>query len=335
MENEQSEEWLKNLPAQTENSAFDAAEMIRCERCARNNPPNRLKCLYCGAELDVSDARIQNIQPNLRKLEAWEKGFNVIFEPDSTTSAQPDFAKAARLLKTENEFLRKIAESENPMPLARVETGKEAEILQTNLAAFGLKTIIVSDETLATEKSPRRLRGIEFDTDETIFVLFNQDEIVRIPNENLLLIVSGAIFERRIEATEKRVKKGETKILDSRETASDESLLDVYSRADSTGFRIWAKGFDFSGLGEEKRMLASENLKNLAQKILEIAPHARLITNYLPSRELLGEVWEVEQKSESQGFKRESFGKFNLANITTVNNLTQFTKYSRLQRELL
>ena len=332
MQNEQSEEWLKNLPTQAENPAFDAAEMIQCERCARSNPPNRLNCLYCGAELAVSDAQTLNIQPNLRRLEAWEKGFNLIAE---SFGEQTNFAKAARLLKVESRFVQQIADGAKKLPLARVESAREAEILQSNLAAFDLQTTIVSDESLRADKMPRRLRGIEFDGDEIFFILFNQDEIVRIPNEDLLLIVSGAIFERKIEATEKRVKKGENKILDSRETASDESLLDVYTRNDADGFRIWAKGFDFSGLGAEKKMLASENLKKLAEKFLEVAPNARVVADYLSNRELLGDVWEVEQKNESSGWKRESFGKFNLENVTTVSNLTQFTKYSRLQRELV
>ncbi len=335
MQDEQFDEWLKNLPTQTENPAFGAAEMINCGACARLNPPNRLNCLYCGAELDISERQIQNIQPNLRKLEAWERGFNLIFEPDSSNQNAADFSNAARLLKVESAFLKQIAENGKPLPLARVESEKEAEILKTNLAAFHIKTRVISDETLAAEKSPRRLRGIEFDADKIVFILFNQSEIVEIDNADLLLIVSGAIFERKIEATEKRDKKGESKILDSRETASDESLLDVYSRADKNGFRIWAKGFDFSGLEAEKGMLVSDNLKKLVAKIQSVEPHTKFVNDYVKNRELLADVWEVEQRSDSKGWKRESFGKFNLGNVTTINNLMQFTKYSRLQRELV
>lgn len=335
MDNEQPDQWLTDLPTRAENAAFDAAEMIHCEKCARANPPNRLKCLYCGAELNLPEELIQNIQPNSRKLEFWEKGFNLIFEPHLQSPGKIDLSKAAKSLKVETELLQKICEHNKALPLARVESQKEAEIIKDNLAAIGLEIRIVSDETLAAEKSPRRLRGIEFSDEKIILILFNQDEIVEIANEDLLLIVSGAIFERKIEATEKRSKKGESKILDSRETASDESLLDIYSRADSDGFRIWAKGFDFSGLEREKSILAMDNMKKLTEKLLKIAPNAKFIADYMQNREILADVWEVEQKSESQGWKRESFGKFNLGNITTINNLTQFTKYSRLQRQIL
>ena len=166
-------------------------------------------------------------------------------------------------------------------------------------------------------------------------ILFNKDEIVEIANEDLTLLVTGAVFERKIEAVEKHNKKGENKILDSTEIASDETLLDIYSRTDSSGFRIWTKGFDFSGLENEKGILAKDNFKKLIEKLLRTAPNAEFVDDYRQVREVLADVWEVEQKNASQGLKRESFGKFNLGSVTTVNNLSQFTKYSRLQWHLL
>jgi NADH dehydrogenase/NADH:ubiquinone oxidoreductase subunit G len=166
-------------------------------------------------------------------------------------------------------------------------------------------------------------------------LLFNNDEIVELSTGDLALIVSGAIFERKVEATEKRVKKGENKILQTSETASDEFLIDIYSRQDSTGYRILAKGFDFSCLEAEKEIVAAKNLKKLAKKLIEIASEVKFVEDYLQIRELLGNVWEVEERTDSQGLKRESFGKFHLENVTTINNLSQFTRYSRLQRQLL
>ncbi|MEP7038715.1 MAG: hypothetical protein ABI891_10245 [Acidobacteriota bacterium] len=71
---------------------------------------------------------------------------------------------------------------------------------------------------------------IEFWDDKIIFVIFNQDELVVTSKDDLILIVSGAIFERRVEATEKRNKKGENKLLETDETTSDDFLIDIYSR---------------------------------------------------------------------------------------------------------
>jgi hypothetical protein len=335
MENREHDEWLKNLPAQTEKLAFDSSEMIRCEKCERSNPPNRLKCVYCGAELNVSEAQIQNVQPNLRKLEAWEKGFNLIILPNEQKTGDINFAGVAKLLKIEPDVLRQIVELKKALPLARVESQTEAEITKRILAEYKIETRILSDEVLASEKPPNRLRGIEFFDEKLVLILFNRDEIVEIANDDLALIVAGAVSERKIQATEKHNKKGENKILDTTEIASDETLLDIYSRSDANGFRIWTKGFDFSGLETEKGILAKDNLKKLIDRLLHTAQNARFVDDYRKVREVLADVWEVEQKNESQGLKRESFGKFNLGSVTTVNNLSQFTKYSRLQWHLL
>lgn len=334
MEKKQTDEWLNDLPLAAENIAFKSEEMIACAKCARTNSPNRLKCFYCGGELAITEAQSQLIKPNLRKLEAWEKGFNLIYQ-SSDDFDEAKMSEAIRLLKLETEVLHKIFENGAPLPLARAESEKEAEITRTRLREIGVESRLLSDELLAVEKTTRRLRGIEFFDDKLILILFNRDEIVEVAVEDLALIVPGAVFERRIEATEKRSRKGENKILDSSETASDETLLDIYSRQDSIGFRIYAKGFDFSSLESEKTLLAKDNIGILAEKLRRIAPNAKLVNDYLKNRGVLASVWEVEQKTESQGLKRESFGKFNIGNLTTVNNLSQFTRYSRLQWHLL
>lgn len=335
MEKNQSDEWLKDLPLQSENIAFKPEEMIVCAKCGRTSPPNRRQCLYCGGELEITELQSRFLKPNLRKLESWEKGFNVILLPNADDFDEAKLFETAKLLKMEREVAQKLVEAANPLPLARVESEKEAKIVQTRLRELGIESLISSDETLALEKTTRRLRGIEFLDDKLILILFNQAEVVETALEDLVLIVSGALFERKIEATEKYSKKGENEILDTSETASDETLIDIYTRRDSIGYRIYAKGFDFSALKAEKELLAKSNIVKLVNKLCEVAPGAKYVDDYVRNRGILAGVWEVEQKIESRGLKRESFGKFNLGNLTTVNNLSQFTKYSRLQRHLL
>ncbi len=328
-----SDQWLKDLPIQAENPAFKPEEMIVCVKCERKNPPTRLNCFYCGAELEISEMQSQYLKPNLRKLEIWEKEFNLIYQPKLLDETK--IAEIAKMLRLEKANLQKMLEANKPLPLARAESEREAHIAQKRLSELGLETVILSDETLAVEKPTHRLRGIEFFDGKLILILFNRDEVVEIEYKDLALVVTGAIFERKVEATEKYNKKGETKILQTSETASDESLIDIYSRQNSIGYRILAKGFDFSSLEAEKEILAKDNLKKLVQKLREVAPSAKFVDDYLQVRENLANVWEVEQKSDSRGVKREGIGKFNLGNITTVNNLSQFTKYSRLQWHIL
>lgn len=335
MEEKNSDDWLKNLPLQSENIGFQAKEMIRCAKCQRANPPNRLKCLYCAAELEISEAQSQFLRPNLRKLESWEKGFNVIFNQLAAEFNEAKISEIARTLKIEKDVLRKIIESGKSLPVARAESLKEAEIAQTSLRNYGIESDILSDETLNIEKSPRRLRGIEFHEDKLILILFNEDEIVEISKENIVLIVSGSISERKIDSTESYNKKGDNKILDSTEMASFDSLIDIYSREDSIGYRIAARGFDFSCLAVEKGLLAKENIKKVAEKLRDFSPNAECIEDYQQVKELLTIIWEIEQKSDSKGLQRSGVGKFNVGSVTTVSNLSQFTKYSRLRRNLL
>lgn len=330
-----SDDWLKNLPLQSENIGFQADEMIKCAKCRRANPPNRLKCLYCAAELEVSEAQSRFLRPNLRKLESWEKGFNVVIGQTTAEFDQTKIVEMARTLKIEKDVFRKIIETGKSLPIARAESLKEAEITQKSLQSGGIESNILSDEQLNVEKFPRRLRGIEFHGDKIILILFNEDKIVEILREDLVLIVTGAISERKIDSTESYSKKGDNKILDSTEMASYDALIDVYSRADLIGYRIAARGFDFSCLAAEKDILAKENIKKLAGKLREFAANAELIEDYAQIKELLATIWEVEQKSDSKGLQRSGVGKFNVGSITTVSNLSQFTKYSRLQRNLL
>jgi hypothetical protein len=112
-------------------------------------------------------------------------------------------------------------------------------------------------------------------------------------------------------------------------------LIDVYSAQDSVGYRVEAKGFDFSGLQNEKRLLAGENMKSLAEKLRAAAPQARFDEDYRRVRYEIGKIWEAEQKKDSKGLHKRGFGKVNFETIVTVDNLSQFTKYSRLQRQLL
>lgn len=323
-----------NLPVQTENPAFAPDEMLGCGKCGRTNPPTRSKCLYCGAALTVSDEQGKFFKPNLRRLEIWEKGFNLILSSNSEKIEESKLAEISSMLKLENEVLREILASGESLPLARIETEKEAEIVQKRLGESGVETIILPDENLNLNKPPRRLRAMDFWEDRLVLILFNSDEIAEIEWEDVCLIVTGAIFERKVEATETRSKKGENKLLETNETASDESLFDIYSKEDRIGYRIAQNGFDFSCLGTRKSLLAVENIKKLAAELSNRAPEAETIENYLQVRPLLGNVWQVEERIDSQGLKRQSFGSFNLGNVTTVNNSAQFTKYSRLQRHL-
>lgn len=326
------DQWLKDLPVQTEELGFKPEEMIICDKCQRKSPPTRLKCFYCGAALSVTAEQSQHLKPSLRKLEDWEKGFNLIYLPKGEVT---ETNKVAKLLNLEGNEAQSILAAQKSLPLARLESNTEAEVLANRLQELGIETQIISDEQLKAETLPKRLRGVDFYEDKIVLILFNADEIAEISLTDIKLIVVGAFFERKIEAVESMKKKDEKKMLESTEISSDEMLIDIYGATDFLGHRIISKGFDFSCLGAEKGLLAKDNMKTLAKKLRNIAPNAKFDNDYLRFRAELGKVWEVSQHNDSSGIQRKGFGKLNRTNTTTVSNLLQFTRYSRLLRNLL
>ena len=325
------DQWLQDLPAQSEIQGFRPEEMLVCDKCQRKSPPTRLKCFYCGAGINVSAEQIQYLKPRGRKLEEWEKGFNVIYLPmdakaDSTVKTQFE-----KLVPFELDQVESFFAVQKPLPLARLESKIEAEVFAKQIHEIGLETKIISDEQLRSEISPKRLRGIEFFEEKVILILFNADEIAEIPLEDIGLIVVGGLFERKIESQESLKKKDARKVLESSEISHDEMLVDLYPRFEAGGYRIETKGFDFSCLGREKGLFAKDNLNSLAERLRLIAPNAKFDNDYLRLRALLGKVWEVSQRNDSSGVQRKGMGKFNRTNTITINNLAQFTRYSRLQ----
>ncbi len=330
-----SEEWLNDLPIQVETTGFQAEEMFSCKKCGRKSPPNRAKCFYCGENFDLDVLQTDLIKPNLRKLELWENGFNLIYTANSQNVGETEIREISNLLNAEKDFLKTIVENKEPLPFARLESEAEAEIVRKKLAKKGFETKIISDEVLDLKSPVRRLRKIEFENEKLKITLFNTSEIIEIFCEDLILLVSGSVYEKKTETIEKRVKSKESKTLSVDETAKDEKIIDLYTLDDRIGFRILTNGFDFSGLGKDMSFLAFENIGKYFEKLKNFAPNARASDNYNRIRNLLGEIWEVEQINDAGGVIKKGIGNINLNKTAISTNLAQFTKYSRFQRHLL
>ncbi len=324
----------KGRAGRSEPLAFEAEEMILCKSCGRRSPPNRLACMYCAAKLEIAGRDSETIKLDLRKLESWEKGFNVIYLANPIGLGNTEIAGITRFLNTEIDAVRSIFDSGKPLPLARVESDEEAVIIEARLRELDVECRTISDEMLNADTVPKRLRGLEFSGDQLSLVDFNSDKAITISREDLALIVVGEVFETRSESMEKR-KKGKTNVLEQTETSADEIMIDLYTKDDAAGFRIPMTGFDFSCLGDGKGMLARENIRALVVTLKEFAPNARLDRGYHEAKELLTDIWEIEQRKDSQGLRRQNFGKLEMGHVAFSSNLKQFTKYSRLQWHLI
>lgn len=317
-------------PIRSEDIGYDPADLAACPECRRPNAPNRTSCIYCGAEMPITAADPVTVKIRGTRPESWEKAFNIIYLPTETVI---DTAAAGRHLSIDGSLIDEIIAHGKPVPAARFSSRTDAEIIAHRLAELGFASIILADTELRADEPPIRLRCVEFEDGNTVLTTFNTSEKLRVASNSITVIVTGTIRSSSNELLEKRKKK-EMTVVDSTEMTSDESTADIYVKGDPIGFRIFTKGFDFSGLGAEKGMLAGENLRRLIAKIRILAPNAALIEDYGSAAVLLNGVWEIESQKNSQGIQRSFLGGISFSKRAQSDNTLQFTKYSRLQRYL-
>ncbi|MGB7923885.1 MAG: hypothetical protein WCF57_11630 [Pyrinomonadaceae bacterium] len=316
---------------------FAPEQMVTCEACLRANPPTRTSCLYCAAALPTTAESEQLRRPTLRRLEKWEQGFNCILMPEKTEPLSDEaFREAADLLRLSAVDLKRIIDAGDPLPLARAATEDDAALIKSKLDLLKLGVMIVSDHDLALDAhAPKRIRAMELTDASLVAHPLGGGGELRVAWTEILLFVGGRHLLRRIEVQERRGRGSENEIADTRELSSDESLLDIYSTArNDGGLRIASANFDFSCLGERKRLLAAENFTTLVESLCERAPQAERDDSYQRVRHALHAAWPLEQHTESRGFRRERPGKYSVESATTSDNESQFTRYSRLRHYL-
>lgn len=316
---------------QTEEIAFRRDEMNVCSKCGRMNPPTRAACMYCATTLAIKAGNDTAIKVTLRKLESWEPGHNVIVR---AAAEKAEIAKAAAYLSIETADLRKLLDAHVPLPIARVEGEGIADRVLIALREFGIDCFVVGDSTLDTKHLPVRLSGIEMMSDGLSVVDFNTRSHISLSTSDVKLIVVGTVISSKIDTLEKKGRGRKRKLLDETSTGADESVIDIYDRRNTNGYRVQPSGFDFSCLGEDKGLIGSENMRRLIIALKEKFPSATLSADYMNVRHLLDDVWEIESRTDPQGLRRAGFGKVEFGSVASTSNLEQFTKYSRLQWHL-
>lgn len=306
------------------------AARIQCPECDKQNPTNRLRCLYCDAEL-ASDIAWPLTERLIHQVpEEWENGFNLIYAPPAKCSIRAaEFVSCFLAVEVSPEALASPA----LLPLARLRTSDEAETLAARLRKSGVRVKIAADEMLDSKEPPIRLRAITFAEGSARLVGFNDGRIFEASREDIGPIVVGSVFRTTLETTLNRRKGTEKKSSES-ETFADETLIDIYLKGCPTGFRITMRGFDFSCLGTEKAVTAAVNVSVLANRIRKFARRAAFIDDYDRRRRILDAVWGIEETRDSGGLRRTGLGRVGFTVAATQTNLNQFTKYSRLQAVL-
>jgi len=317
----------------SEPQGFSAAQMIRCEECLRANPPTRVNCLYCVAPLPLTESSARLVKPVLRPPEKHQLGYNNILLADDQGANQAlsenVVADAAALLKLSVENVREVLVQKTALPVARTASREESELVTERLRELGLQCLTVSDAELGS--TVQRARSMVFDDDSMTIRQAGAAEQTNVSWADIVLIVTGRLFETKLEIRERMTGKPENEILDTSEFFQDEFVIDFYTTTHSSTWRIGANGFDFSCLGRDKALVVSKNVDKLLALMIEKAVNAKVDDSYARVRNLLELAWTTESETQSSGWRRERPGKLSVGVSTIRNNATQFTRYSRLR----
>jgi hypothetical protein len=173
---------------------------------------------------------------------------------------------------------------------------------------------------------------MEVDDDYAILQQAGTRDNAEIRWHDIVLIVTGRLFVKRVELQERKSRRRENEIVQSSEFSSDEAVIDFYTATHQQTWRVNANGFDFSCLGDRKTLIANENILRLQQFIAAKGPDAKVDDSYKKLRSALDLVWTSQQETQSSGWRRERPGRLSVGLATINSNESQFTRYSRLRR---
>jgi len=277
----------------------------------------------------MTEASARLRKPVLRPPEKHQLGYNNILLPEDPAAPEELIDEAAKLLKLSAENMRALMAAGVPMPVARTASREEAELVSARLGDLGLSCLTLSDDDLGSDNVVKRVRSMTFDEDRlTIYQAGGANEASW---ADFFLIVPGRLVETRLEIKERRTRKNENEILDTSEFFKDETVIDFYLAGDSSTWRVSAGGFDFSCLGREKALVASENIRKLQRLIVGKSVNAKFDESYARVRNLLEIAWGMQAETQSSGWRREGPGKLSVGAANIKSNESQFTRYSRLR----
>ncbi len=320
-------------PGEPQGFAHD--EMVRCDVCLRANPPTRTNCLYCAAALTTDRKAVDPRAIALKPVDDSVLGYNCILFPISANEYSAEkLQTAAQLLKLSAAELQRIIGAPVPLPLVRIETREEADLITRKLMELGLSTTVVSDFELGFSSPVVQIRAAKFTDSGITLKQIGGDAGTEIFWSQIALIVSGRFITRRVESAEQKGKRGEKEITEAREFFADEPVMDLYANERSECFRITANSFDYSPL-PQRGFVAGENFASLLNFIRTSSETARHDDSYLSLRQALDGAWPSGQRTASGGWRRERPGKYSIEAVMESSNVNQFTRYSRLRSLLL
>ncbi len=326
---------VTNSVESTQARAFTASELVPCPSCSRANAPTRANCLYCGAVLGSSAEALPATatgtapEPIPSPEQRTEDVVHVVAVLARSAGSEVS-AETAQLLNLAPPELNALL-SARVAPLYATTAAEQAQAISEKLRSAEFEPVTISDAQLNLATPPKQIAALTIDKDALTASVRRTGERVSAPWNDVVLIVLGRLYFTKTEVEQKRDKSKQ--VLDERQLTSDEAVLDIYSRADEIGWRIRAGSFDFSCLGAEKKPIAFENFRALAEVLRRNSPHAVDDDSYVRMRVALNKIWPLEARAGASERRRTLAREIN-ATATISDNELQFTRYSRLLRFL-
>lgn len=308
------------------------ADVVACPACSRNNGAHRTTCLYCGAALPVTVETMSQQVPTLRPVEDWERGFSVILAPlDREAPTDRQFSRFCEITRIEQETARAVFEARTSLPVARVPTLAEAEVVARLLGDAELGATVIADSDLDLKRVPPRLREIRLGA-ELLEGHVLWGEWMTIARNDILLVVEGRIVGTQIEIVESPGRKrGNMDLFDTSQFFVESYAIDVYTASLEQSVRIKPDSFDFGCLGARPSPRLEENIVSLRELLMQYVGASRYDTSYGDVARLLEAAWPAASQVQSHGLaRRGDFRKYLRSSVTTDAAL-QFTKYSRMK----
>ena len=326
-------EALRDLPLTEDDPRFSREQMVICVACSRANPPNRTACLYCGKPLEYEAIDPAIAKVNYQRPEPWEDGFSLIYAGEPQVG-DDTISSAADLLQLDRGELEEMLAVGAPVPLIYLRSLPDAGLLASRLSTIGFDCAIVGDDLLLPKVQPTRVRSVQFLDDALLLEDFNAGDFGKVDLTEKVLIVAGALVKTSMEVSAKVSKRAVKK---PRETlaVADEPVIDLYPRSDVYGFRIRSAGFDFSCLGGRMQTLAAANMAELVSELRTRIPSVVYVDVFRDAASLISSVWPEEEIKQSSQVSRGPLGGVRKQSLTILDNTSQFTKFSRLQRHFI
>lgn len=284
----------------------------------------------------MSDEALALQVPTLRPVEEWETGFSVVLAPlDQGWPTPRQVARLCEVTRMEEATAAAILASRVSLPVARVSTSGEAELVARLLGESELGATVVADEALDLTHHTRRAREIRL-RDDALEVLVLWGDWVSVPRDEVALAVQGRVVSTRMDLVEGIGKKrGSFDIVDTAQYFLESQAVDLFGPSLETSFRIKADSFDFACLGARPSHRLDENVAALGAALRRYLGPSRYDAEFYRVARLLDHAWPRASRVDARGIGRKGdFRKYTVSSVTT-DALAQFTRYARTRYRLV